>query len=86
MFATFFTAPDATGVSDPLLDKTGLTGTIDFLLEFTPELRPGVDFQPDPSGPTFLEALKDQLGLKGQTQTGPVDVFVIDHVEKPTPD
>jgi uncharacterized protein (TIGR03435 family) len=68
----------------PVVDETGLEGTFDFALEWTPEMPANVNFQPDPFGPTFLEALKDQLGLKLVPQTGPVDVFVIDHVEEPT--
>jgi uncharacterized protein (TIGR03435 family) len=84
-FATFFSAPNATGVSDPLVDKTGVTETVDFSIEWSPELRPGVDFQRDSNGPTFLEALKEQLGLKLEPQKGPVDVLIIDHVEEPTP-
>jgi len=85
MFATFFSAPSATGVSNPLIDKTGLTGTVDFLIEWAPELRPGVEFQSDSNGPTFLEALKDQLGLKLEPTNGPVDVFLVDHIEEPSP-
>jgi uncharacterized protein (TIGR03435 family) len=84
MLATFFSAPNATGVNRPLVDKTGLTGTIDFLMEFAPEIRPGSDAQRDPNGPTFLEALKSQLGLKLDSTSGPVDVLVIDHVEEPS--
>ena len=72
----------------PALDHTGLTGTFDFVLEWTPQLNgplpPGINFQPDESGPTFLQALKEQLGLKLETQTGPVDVVVIDHIEQPS--
>ncbi len=47
-------------------------------------LPPGVNFQPDPAGTTFLQALKEQLGLKLEPQTGPVEVFVVDHVEPPS--
>jgi uncharacterized protein (TIGR03435 family) len=87
MFATSFSAPFA-GVDRPILDKTGLSGKFDFVIEFTPEfngpLPPGATFQPDTSGPTFQEALKDQLGLKLDSQKGPVDVIVIDHVEQPS--
>jgi uncharacterized protein (TIGR03435 family) len=43
-----------------------------------------VDFTPDPSGPTFLEALKNQLGLKLDPAMGPVQVFVVDHIEQPS--
>jgi bla regulator protein BlaR1 len=72
----------------PVFDRTGLTGTYDFAIEFTPHVDgptpPGVNFQPDPTGPTFQEALKEQLGLKMESTTGPVDVFVIDNIEEPS--
>ncbi len=50
-------------------------------------VQPGNDAgaQPDASGPTFLEALKEELGLTLDSQTGPVAVLVIDHVEEPSP-
>jgi uncharacterized protein (TIGR03435 family) len=75
------------GIDRPVLDKTGLEGTYDFIIEFTPQLGPqppGATFQPDPNGPTFQEALKEQLGLKLESQTGPTEVFVLDHVEQPS--
>jgi len=78
----------ANDIDRQVLDRTGLTGAFDFTLEWTPQLNgplpPGVNFQPDPNGPTFQEALKEQLGLKLESQTGPVDVIVIDHVEPPS--
>jgi uncharacterized protein (TIGR03435 family) len=73
----------------PVFDRTGLTGAFDFAIEFTPQLNgplpPGSTFQPDAAGPTFIEAMKEQLGLKLVPQTGPVDVLVIDHIEEPSP-
>ena len=79
---------DGDGVDRPVLDKTGLTGKYDFVIEFTPQLNgplpPGATFQPDPNGPTFLEALKEQLGLKLEPDKGPVDVPVLDHIEEPS--
>jgi bla regulator protein blaR1 len=71
----------------PLLDQTGLTGPFDFSFVWTPQPNGSApaNFQPDPDGPTFLEALKEQLGLKLVPQTGPVDVLVIDHVEESSP-
>lgn len=88
MIATSLTNPQMLGVDRPVLDKTGLPGKYDFIMEFTPQINgplpPGVNFQPDESGPTFLEALKEQLGLKLDSQTGPVPVIVIDHVEQPS--
>jgi uncharacterized protein (TIGR03435 family) len=73
----------------PMLDRTGLTGKFDFTLDFSPDpngpAKTLPNFQADTSGPTFLEALKDQLGLKLVQQTGPVDVLVVDHIEPPSP-
>jgi uncharacterized protein (TIGR03435 family) len=71
----------------PVLDQTGLTGTYDFALEFTPEMPNGVgpgETPPDASGPTFLNALQEQLGLKLRSQKGPVQLIVVDHVEHPS--
>jgi uncharacterized protein (TIGR03435 family) len=76
-----------TGVDRPVVDETGLTGTFDFTVEFTPELGPlppGVNFTPDPTGPTFQQALKEQLGLKLDPQSGSVNVFIVDHIEQPS--
>ena len=57
----------------PVLDQTGLSGSFDFIIEWTPQINgplpPGANFQPDETGPTFLEALKEQLGLKLDSQT-----------------
>jgi len=40
----------------------------------------------DPNGPSLFTAVQEQLGLKRESARAPVDVLVIDHVEKPTPD
>jgi uncharacterized protein (TIGR03435 family) len=71
----------------PVLNQTALSGTFDVLLEWVPEVSempPGADFQPDPSGPSFMEALKEQLGLRLESQKGPSDFLVIDHIEHPS--
>jgi uncharacterized protein (TIGR03435 family) len=71
-----------------VVDRTGLSGRYDFTLEWTPESnRPAAsdtDAQSDLRGPTFEEALKEQLGLKLESTRAPVDVLVIDHVERPS--
>ena len=77
--------PSWGNIDRPVLDKTGLSGTYDFVIEFTPESEPSES----PSavtadGETFLEAMKEQLGLRLESQTGPVDVLVIDHIEEPS--
>jgi uncharacterized protein (TIGR03435 family) len=61
----------------PILDRTGLKGAFDVDLEWTP------DENPD-AGPSVFTALEEQLGLKLEARKGPVDVLVIDHVERPT--
>jgi uncharacterized protein (TIGR03435 family) len=77
----------AGALSRPVLDQTGLKGNFDFTIDWTPDVPirvNGENVQIDESVPTFLQALKDQLGLKLESQTGPVDVLVIDHVEEPS--
>jgi uncharacterized protein (TIGR03435 family) len=72
-------------------NRTGLSGAFDFTIEFAPELGPGSQLgttasASDSSGPPSLfTALQEQLGLKLESQTGAVDVLVIDHVEEPLP-
>jgi len=65
----------------PVVDRTGLNGTIDFAMEYMPESK---DIQPDLPGETFLGAIKDQLGLKLEPVKAPLDVPVIDHIERPS--
>jgi len=71
----------------PVLDQTGLTGKFDMSVEWVPETNEpggGPDFQPDPSGPYFLQAVKEQLGLRLVSQKGSTDVLVVDHIEHPS--
>jgi uncharacterized protein (TIGR03435 family) len=84
--AGFLTNP-YTGVDRPVLDRTGLTGNFDFSLEWSlaPDSAQLPVAQLGDTGPSFLEALRDQLGFKLKSTTGPVDVLVIDHVERPSP-
>jgi uncharacterized protein (TIGR03435 family) len=75
----------------PVVDLTGLHGTYDFNLEYTRELPTGFPQggkvngeEPDTLGPTVFAAVKQQLGLELKARKGPVEVIVIDHVEKPS--
>lgn len=63
-----------------VVDETGLKGTYDFVLNGV-SMRPA----PDESVTSIFTALQEQLGLKLEPQKAPVEVLVIDHVEKPTP-
>ena len=71
-------------VGRPVVDKTGIQGNVDYTLERAATVLPGADSNPDESGPTFEEALKEQLGLKLVPQKGPAEFFVVDHVEHPS--
>lgn len=63
----------------PVLDSTGLAGTFDVSLEWTPDI-PGAEGVP--SGPSVFTALQEQLGLRLESLTGPVEVLIVDHAEK----
>jgi uncharacterized protein (TIGR03435 family) len=77
-----------------VVDKTGLQGKYDINLDFTPEQSqlqpppggdPGIPVpRPDPNGPSLFTAVQEQLGLKLESQKGPVEIMVIDHVERPS--
>ncbi len=67
----------------PVFDKTGLTGSYDFTLDFYVEsLAAGPDAVPE--GPSLLTALQEELGLKLEPATAPFDTVVIDHAERPS--
>lgn len=72
----------------PMVDRTGLRGTFDFTLEFMQERNgaapPGTETQVDDPGPTFEEALREQLGIKLQSIKGPMKVLVVDRVRRPS--
>ena len=72
----------------PIQDRTGLNGTFDFALDFDPESlgREGISQVPGAdSGPTFTEAVKEQLGLEIKKRgDGYASVFVVDNVEYPS--
>ncbi|MGA7341959.1 MAG: TIGR03435 family protein [Terracidiphilus sp.] len=76
----------------PVVDETGLDGTFDFSLNWTPEYwlhesdgGTATGPQLDAPGTSLLEALKEQLGLKLKATRAPVKILVIDHVEPPSP-
>lgn len=76
-FANFL----ASEVARIVIDRTGLTGEWDFELKWSP---PNAQ-SPDPDRPSIFTALEEQLGLRLEPMTGPVEVMVIDRVELPTP-
>jgi uncharacterized protein (TIGR03435 family) len=75
----------------PVVDRTGITERIDYRLEWTPESNvctqsvcQGVGVEPDPNPLTFMEAVREQLGLKLESTKAPVQSLVIDHIERPS--
>jgi uncharacterized protein (TIGR03435 family) len=65
----------------PVLDRTELTGAYDFDISYIPES----SSRDSPSLPSpLMGAFQDQLGLKLESIKAPVDVLVIDHVERPS--
>ena len=68
------------------VDKTGLTGTYDFTLQFA--LHPTSvtnDPESSPEVPVLPTALKEQLGLAVKSGKAEFECFVVDHIERPTP-
>ena len=81
-----------------VVDRTGLTGAYDFEIKWSIDQSPAAA-TPEPEaanpetvlsppgetfGASFFTAIQEHLGLKLVSQKGPVDVLVIDHVERPS--
>jgi uncharacterized protein (TIGR03435 family) len=81
----------ARAVGRPVVDRTGLNGVFDLSLDFDTAglpgfaVPPGVNPPNTADKPSLYTALQEQ-GLKLDAGRGPIDVLVIDHVERPTPD
>jgi uncharacterized protein (TIGR03435 family) len=65
-----------------ILDRTGLDGFYEFALEWAPARPPSADAAPD-DRPNIFTAVREQLGLRLEAGVAPVQVVVIDHVERP---
>jgi uncharacterized protein (TIGR03435 family) len=78
----------------PLMDATGLTGKYDYTISWSMQatmaaLRRTPGVEPDgasiPDGPSIFDAVQEQLGLKIEKRKGPVQMLVVDHIDrKPT--
>jgi uncharacterized protein (TIGR03435 family) len=85
-------------LSRTVTDQTGLKGEYDIKLQWTPDQmsaaiplgpvgdnsRPDALPPPDSTGPSIYTAIQEQLGLRLESTKGPVEVLVIDHVERPS--
>jgi uncharacterized protein (TIGR03435 family) len=94
---TFLVSQLSRQLGRTVLDKTGLAANYDFTLQWTPDENQGPMLNrpdggpaaadgapPESSGPSVFTALEEQLGLKLESQKGPVEIVVIDHVERPS--
>jgi bla regulator protein BlaR1 len=76
-----------------VVNQTGLPGTYAFTLHWTREqltapgqqgVQAGSALSTDPEGPALFTALQEQLGLRLVSTKGPVEVLVIDHIDRPS--
>jgi uncharacterized protein (TIGR03435 family) len=77
----------------PVTDKTGITDYFEIHLKFSPDdaaasrpptADPGAPASGAPDAPGIFQAIQEQLGLKLAPAKGPVEVLVIDHIERPS--
>jgi uncharacterized protein (TIGR03435 family) len=68
----------------PVVDQTGLTGTYDLKLVYTPERTMRQAAEGHPEDLSIFTAVQEQLGLKLEPRRADVEILVVDHVEKPS--
>jgi bla regulator protein blaR1 len=89
------TLPSLGALGKPVVDQTGLSGNYDVSVEFSMEATrsamrvasasaaPDAAAEPPP-GITFIDAVREQLGLKLESTRAPVPMLVIEHMERPS--
>jgi uncharacterized protein (TIGR03435 family) len=86
MFVNLLAGP----LGRPVINKTGLTGRYDIDLRYAPGSGQVTSNDPDQSAqagatsPSLFTAIQEQLGLRLESTKGPVEVLVIDHIERPS--
>ncbi|HWF07573.1 MAG TPA: TIGR03435 family protein [Bryobacteraceae bacterium] len=76
----------AGAVNRPVVDETGLNGTYDFTLNWTPDdppAGPPEEYHAPADGPSLFTAITEQLGLRLESKRAPAPVFVIEKIETP---
>jgi uncharacterized protein (TIGR03435 family) len=71
----------------PVIDESGSETQYDFKLEYTPEVPvEGLpeEVRPSADAPSIFNALTEQLGLRLEPRKGPVPVYVVEKIEKPS--
>jgi uncharacterized protein (TIGR03435 family) len=69
-------------VDRPVLDRTGIPGVFDFSLKFADSNAEMKRATLQGDGPSIFTIVQEQLGLKMEAQKGPIEMLVIDRVEK----
>jgi bla regulator protein blaR1 len=77
----------AGAVDDTVVDGTGLKGNYDFTLEYYSGpggvgVKEGREAAPDPNGSSLQTALREQLGLRLESRKGPVEMLMVEHIER----
>ncbi|MBV8904959.1 MAG: TIGR03435 family protein [Acidobacteriia bacterium] len=87
----YFTKLLGLALDRPVIDRTGLTGKYNLVLEFavdqaTARLADDLPTQPsdEPPAPSIFTAVEEQLGLRLVSTRGPREFLVIDHIERPS--
>jgi uncharacterized protein (TIGR03435 family) len=72
-------------LGQPVMNETGLTGAFDLQLVWSQDSARGRPEGSDPTdAPTIFTALQEQIGLRLESRKAPIEVLIIDHVEKPS--
>jgi uncharacterized protein (TIGR03435 family) len=84
--ATHISMPGVTGLLSrvlrgPVIDRTGIKGAFDISLQWSDDLAPAES--PD-APPALSSALRETLGLELKSGRGPVEVLVVEHIERPS--
>jgi uncharacterized protein (TIGR03435 family) len=80
-----FTSILSSMLESPVLDNTGLKGFYNFSLEFADPRWRSKDLPSELSSrPDIFSAVQEQLGLKLEAKKGPVEILVVDHIERPS--
>jgi uncharacterized protein (TIGR03435 family) len=86
LIAEFLAGPGR--LDRPVVNQTGMEGTFDFSLEWTPEpvglATPRADSPAGQPELSIVDAIREQLGLKLESVKGRVEIFVVDRVERPS--
>ena len=74
------------GLNRMVVDRTGLMGSFDVELKWRPDNLRSASTTQTSDLPSIFAALQEQLGLRLDSQRGPVEFLYVDSIERPTPD